>query len=67
VTDALSCSPEYQEEQSRPELTLLKFEGKELQPTHYVGMIMAEYPEGPDMEKKYTNDEYFQEHQEEFI
>jgi Integrase zinc binding domain/RNase H-like domain found in reverse transcriptase len=67
AADALSCSPKYQEEQSRPELTLLKFEGEELRPTHYVGMIVAEYPEGPDMKKKYENDEYFQEHQKEFV
>jgi hypothetical protein len=62
VVDALSHSLEYQEEQSRPELTLLKFKGEELRPTHYVGMIVAEYPEGPNMKKKYEDNEYFQEH-----
>jgi hypothetical protein len=41
---------------------LLKFEGKELRLTHYIGMIMAEYPKGPDIKKKYKNDEYFQKH-----
>jgi hypothetical protein len=67
VADTLSHSPEYQEKQSQPELTLLKFEGEELRPTYYIGMIVAEYPKGPDIEKKYKDDEYFQEHKEEFI
>jgi hypothetical protein len=64
VADALSCSSEYQKKQTQPELILLKFEGEELRPTHYVGMIVAEYPESSDMEKKYKDDEYFKEHQE---
>jgi hypothetical protein len=67
AADTLSHSPRYQEEQSRPELTLLKFEKEELRPTHYVGIIVAEYPEGPDMRKEYENDEYFKKHQEEFV
>jgi Integrase zinc binding domain len=28
---------------------------------------MAKYPEGPDMKRKYQDNKYFQEHQEEFI
>jgi RNase H-like domain found in reverse transcriptase/Integrase zinc binding domain len=67
AADALSHSPEYQKEQSRPELTLLKFKGEELWPTHYIEMIVAKYPEGPNMKKKYEDDKYFQEYQEEFI
>jgi hypothetical protein len=30
-------------------------------------MIVDEYPESPDMKKKYENDEYFKEHQEKFV
>jgi hypothetical protein len=46
---------------------LLKFKEEELRLTHYVGMIVAEYPEGPNMRQKYKDDEYFKEYQEEFI
>jgi hypothetical protein len=46
---------------------LLKFKREELQPTYYVGMIIAEYPESPDMKKKYEDDKYFQKYQKEFI
>jgi Integrase zinc binding domain len=30
-------------------------------------MIVVEYPEGPNIKKKYKDDKYFQEHQEEFV
>jgi hypothetical protein len=59
VADALSYSPEYQEEQFRLELTLLKFKGEEFSLTYYVGMIVAKYPKGSDIRKKYKDNEYF--------
>jgi hypothetical protein len=38
---------------------LLKFKGEELRLTHYIKIIIAKYPEGPDMKKKYKDDKYF--------
>jgi hypothetical protein len=67
VADTLSHSPKYQEEQFQPELTLLKFEEEKPRPTHYVRMIVAEYPKSLDIRRKYKDDKYFQKYQEEFV
>jgi hypothetical protein len=53
AADVLSHSPKYQEEQSQSELILLKFKREKLRPTHYIGIIVAKYLKGPNIERKY--------------